>query len=123
MKAAVDTFEERSDKMEAKDMEAILEATESAVEQQELRDRLVVRCRRWAKNRTQNSVGSRQKLSVAWKRMIRRAVPVVCKGRVRKGPGKIKAASSLVTIKYVTMYYTHTFANNRGFSAPLDIDL
>jgi hypothetical protein len=53
------------------------------------RDRcLVVRRRRGAKERSQDSVGSRQKVSAARKRVIRRAIPAVRKGNIRKGPGK-----------------------------------
>jgi hypothetical protein len=83
-----------------------LEATEAAVERQELREkgmnaenigssqdryedrRLVERRRRGAKKRIQDSVGSRQKLSAARKHIIRRAVPTMCKGQMRKVPGK-----------------------------------
>jgi hypothetical protein len=38
--------------------------------------------------RIQDSVGSRQKLSADRKRVIRRAVPAVLLGQMRKGPGK-----------------------------------
>jgi hypothetical protein len=80
--------------------------TEAAVERQELfeeeinvdtiassEDRygeqhLAVRRRRGAKKRSQDSVGSRQKLSVACKRVIHLAVPAVRKGQMRKSPGK-----------------------------------
>jgi hypothetical protein len=80
--------------------------TEAAVERQKLREneinvdsigssedrsgyrRLVVRRRRGAKKRTQDSVGSLQKLSAVRKRVIRHTVPAVCKGQMRKGPGK-----------------------------------
>jgi hypothetical protein len=47
-----------------------------------------VRRRRGAKKRIRDSVGSRQKLSAACKRVIRRAVPAVRKGQMCKGPGK-----------------------------------
>jgi hypothetical protein len=50
--------------------------------------RLAVRRRRGAKKRSQDSVGSRQKVSAARKRVIRRAIPAVRKGNIRKGPGK-----------------------------------
>jgi hypothetical protein len=50
--------------------------------------RLVVRRRRGANKRTQDSVGSRQKLSAARKRVIRRAIPAARKGNIRKGPGR-----------------------------------
>jgi hypothetical protein len=46
--AAVDIFKRISDKMEATNLEANPEATEAVVELQELRDNLVVGCRRWA---------------------------------------------------------------------------
>jgi hypothetical protein len=44
------------------------------------------------KKRSQDSVGSRQKSSAARKRVIRRAVPAVRKGNIRKGRGKDSAA-------------------------------
>jgi hypothetical protein len=47
-----------------------------------------VRRRRGAKKRSQDSIGSRQKSAAARKRVIRRAVPAVRKGHLRKGPGK-----------------------------------
>jgi hypothetical protein len=99
-----------SEEMEATKMEASLEATEAAGERQELfkegtnfenigssaarfgDQRLVVRRRRGAKKRAQDSVGSRQKSSVARKRVIRRAVSAVRKGHMRKGPGKNNVA-------------------------------
>jgi hypothetical protein len=40
------------------------------------------------RRRIQDSVGSRQKLSVARKRVISRADPAVRKGNIRKGPGR-----------------------------------
>jgi hypothetical protein len=87
-------------------MEVIREETQTAEDCQELqmeeadvdavvspedryRDRhLLVRSRRGAKKRTQDSFGSRQNVSVALKRVIRRAVPAVRKGNIRKGPGR-----------------------------------
>jgi hypothetical protein len=96
--------------MEATSLEANPEETEAAVERQELfkeelnnenvgssedrsgEQRLAVRRRRGAKKRTQDSVGSRQKVSAARKRVIRRAIPAVRKGNIRKGPGKNNAA-------------------------------
>jgi hypothetical protein len=98
--ADVITFEESSEEMEIN-----REETEAAVECQELQmeeadvealgssedrygDRLLfVRLRRGAKKRTQHSVGFRQSLFAARKRMIIRAVPAVRKGQMRKGPG------------------------------------
>jgi hypothetical protein len=95
-----------SEEMEATNLESTPEATEAAVERQELFEeetnfdtigssedrcevqRLAVRHRRGAKKRSQGSVGSRQKLSAAWKRVIRRAVPAVQKGNIRKVPGR-----------------------------------
>jgi hypothetical protein len=86
------------------------EATEAAVERQELFKeeinldsiessedrcevhRLAVRRRRGAKKRTQDSVGSRQKVSAARKRVIRRAIPAVRKGNIRKCPCKDNVA-------------------------------
>jgi hypothetical protein len=50
--------------------------------------RLVVRSLRGAKKRTQDKIGSRQQLSAARNRVIRRAVPAVRKGNIRKGPGR-----------------------------------
>jgi hypothetical protein len=52
-------------------LKSYTEATEFIVERQELRDRLVVRHRRWARKRNQDSVGSRQKSSAARKRLGR----------------------------------------------------
>jgi hypothetical protein len=49
--------------------------------------RLVVRRRRGAKERIQDSVGPRQKLSAARKRVMRRAASAVRKENIRKGPG------------------------------------
>jgi hypothetical protein len=95
------------EEIEATNLEATPDETEAAVERQELREkkeitaknigssedrsgnqRLAVRRRRGAKKRIQHSVGSRQKLSAARKRVIRRAVPAVRKGNIRKGPGR-----------------------------------
>jgi hypothetical protein len=105
--AAVDTFEGSLNNIEITDVEAILEDIEVSVERLELlnneinfdnigslEDRygdrcLVVRRRRTAKKRTQDSVGSRQKLSAARKRLlIRRAVSALRKGNICKGPGR-----------------------------------
>jgi hypothetical protein len=98
------------EEMEATTLEATPEATEAAVERQELFKeetysnnigssedrfgyrRLVLRRRRGAKKRTQDSVGSRQKLSAAGKRVIRRAIPAVRKGNIRKDLGKVSTA-------------------------------
>jgi hypothetical protein len=54
--------------------------------------RLVVRRRRGAKKRTPDSVASRQKSSTARKRVIRRAIPAMRKGHMRKSPGKNSVA-------------------------------
>jgi hypothetical protein len=99
-----------SEEMGATNLEAMPEETEAAVERQELREkeinfenigssedrceeqRLVVRRRRWAKKWTQDSVGFRQKSSATRKRVIRRAVPAVRKGHMRKGAGKNNVA-------------------------------
>jgi hypothetical protein len=96
--------------MDATRLEATPESTEAAVERQELfkeeinldnigssedrceEQRLAARRRRGAKKRTQYSVGSRQKVSAARKRVIRRAIPAVRKGNIRKGPDKNNAA-------------------------------
>jgi hypothetical protein len=96
--------------MDATSLEANSEETEAAVERQDLfkeeinldnigssedrsgEQRLAVRRRRGAKKRTQDSVGSRQKLSAARKRVIRRAIPAVRKGNIHKGPGKSNVA-------------------------------
>jgi hypothetical protein len=47
-----------------------------------------VQRRQGAKKRIQDSVVSRQKLSAAQKQVVRRAVPAVRKGHMRKSPGK-----------------------------------
>jgi hypothetical protein len=91
-------------------MEINPEETQAAVECQELQmeeddagnigssedrsgyKRLAVRRRRGAKKRTQDSVGSRQKVSAASKRVIRRAIPAVRKGNICKCPGKDNVA-------------------------------
>jgi hypothetical protein len=67
--------------------EADVDAVGSSAERYE-EQRLVVRRRRGAKRRPQDSVGSRQKVSAARKRVIRRAIPAVRKGNIRKIPGK-----------------------------------
>jgi hypothetical protein len=89
--------------MEATNLEATSEETQSAVKYQELQmgeadvdtigssedrcedRRLVLWRRRGAKKRIQDSVRSGQKLSAARKR---RAVPAVRKGNICKGPGR-----------------------------------
>jgi hypothetical protein len=99
-----------SEEMEATNLEATPEATEAAVERQKLHEneinfdtigssedrcedqRLAVRRRRGAKKRSQASVGSRQKVSAARKRVIRRAIPAVRKVNILKSPGKNNAA-------------------------------
>jgi hypothetical protein len=57
--------------------------------------------------------GSRQKLSAARKRQIRCVVPTMCKGRVRKGPGNVKAAkkvpNSKTLVKSRRMYHSGTW--------------
>jgi hypothetical protein len=103
--AGVITSEESSEQMDATRLEANPEETEAAMERQDLfkektyfdnivssedrceEQRLFVRRRRGAKKRTQDSFGSRQKLSAARKREIRRAISAVRKGNIRKGPG------------------------------------
>jgi hypothetical protein len=95
-----------SEEMDATILEANPEETEAAVERQDLfkeeinlenigssedrsgYQRLVVRRRRGANKRTQDSVGSRQKLSAARKPVVRRAIPAVRKGNILKGPGR-----------------------------------
>jgi hypothetical protein len=87
-----------------------LQAVVAAVDRQEFREkeinaktigssedrsgyrRLVVRLRREAKKRIQDSVGFRQKSSAARKRVMLRAVPAACKGNMRKSPGKNNVA-------------------------------
>jgi hypothetical protein len=104
------TSKESSEEMDATRLEANPEATEAAVERQELLKeeinvdnigssvdrcedrRLVLRRRRVVKKRIQDSVRSRQKLSAARKRVIRRAFPAVRKGNIRKGPGRNNVA-------------------------------
>jgi hypothetical protein len=89
------------EEMEATNLEATPGTAEAAVERPELLKeeinvdnigssvdrcedrRLVLRRRRGAKKRTQDSVGSRQKSSAVRKRLIRRAVPAVRKGHMR----------------------------------------
>jgi hypothetical protein len=96
--------------MDATKTEATPEETEAAVGRQDLfreetnaknigpsedrceEQRLVVRRRRGVKKRSQDSVGSRQKVSAARKRVIRRAIPAVRKGNIRKGPCKSSTA-------------------------------
>jgi hypothetical protein len=87
MEAKMVTFAERSDKDEAIGLEVSSETTQAAVERQELRKRLVVRRRRWAKKRTQDSAGSRQKYATQ-KQLIRSAVPAQREGNIPKGPGR-----------------------------------
>jgi hypothetical protein len=114
------TSEVSSEEMEATNLEATPEATEAAVERQELfkeetspnnigssedrceEQRLVARRRRGAKKRSQDSVGSRQKVSAARKPVIRRAIPAVRKGNIRKCPGKdnvVRGASRRKTLE------------------------
>jgi hypothetical protein len=99
-----------SEEMDATTLEANPEETEAAVERQDLfkeeinfdtigssedrceHQRLAVRRRRGAKKLSQDSVGSRQKLSAARKRVIRRAIPAVRKGNILKCPGKDNVA-------------------------------
>jgi hypothetical protein len=84
--------------MKATNFEATPEETEAPVERQDLfkeemnvdnirssedrceEQRLVVRRRRGAKKRSQDSFGSRQKVSAARKQVIHRAIPAVRKG-------------------------------------------
>jgi hypothetical protein len=98
-----------SEEMDATRLVATLEETEAAVERQKLIEneinaenigssedrygekRLAARRRRGAKKRSQDSVGSLQKVSAARKRVIRRAVPAVRKGNIRKYPGRNSA--------------------------------
>jgi hypothetical protein len=93
--ADVITSEESSEEMEATNLEATPNETEAAVERPELfkkelnsenfgssenqceNRRLAIRRRRGAKKRTQDSVGSWQKLSATHKRVMHRAVPAV----------------------------------------------
>jgi hypothetical protein len=75
--ADVITFEETSDKIKSKDVEATLKATRSAVERQELHECLVVQRRQWVKKWTQDSIWSWQKLSATQKRLIRSTIPAV----------------------------------------------
>jgi hypothetical protein len=95
-----------SEEIDATRLETNSGAAEAAVERQKFREneinaenilsseyrsgyqRLVLRSRRGAKKRTQDSVGSRQKLSAARNRVICRAVPTMSKGQMRKSPGK-----------------------------------
>jgi hypothetical protein len=94
------------EEMDATILESTLVETEAAVERQEIfkeetnfdnigssenrckDQRLAARHRRGAKKRSQDSVRSRQKVSAARKRVIRRTIPAVRKGNIRKGPSK-----------------------------------
>jgi hypothetical protein len=69
------TIEELSDKMKAVGLEVNPGAREAIVEQQELCEQL--RRHRGPKKRTQESVGSRQKLAATRKRLKRHAVPAL----------------------------------------------
>jgi hypothetical protein len=88
-----DTFEERSNKMEATDLGAYPEATKAVVARQELLtreinfDNIVSLEDRQAKKRSYDSAGPR-KLSAARKRLICRAAPPVQNGHIRKSPSK-----------------------------------
>jgi hypothetical protein len=90
-----------TEEMVATTLEANPDAIEAAVERQELfkgeiypnnigssedrsgYQRLAVQRRQGSKNRSQDSVGSRQKVSAACKRVIRHAIPAVRKGNIR----------------------------------------
>jgi hypothetical protein len=63
-------------------------ATKAVLERQELRKSLVVWRRRWAKKQIKDSVGPLQKSSATQKRLIRRAVPAVCKGNIHKSKSR-----------------------------------
>jgi hypothetical protein len=93
MEVEVVTCKELSGKIEDIDLGANTQATEAVVERQELRRRLAVRRRRWAKKWTQDRVGSRQKLFAAHKRLMHCAALAVHKGHVRKGPGRDSVGS------------------------------
>jgi hypothetical protein len=98
------------EEMDATRLEATLEATEAAVERQKLRENeinaknigssedryaeqgLAARRRRGTKKRTQDSVGSRQKVSAARKGVICCTIPAMRKGNIRKGPSKNSTA-------------------------------
>jgi hypothetical protein len=100
------TFEQNSEEMDTTKLEANPEETEAAMERQDLfkeeinidsiassEDRCgdqlsAVRRRRGAKKLFQDSVGFRQELSAARKRVIPRAVPAVRKGNIRNCPGR-----------------------------------
>jgi hypothetical protein len=73
--------------MEEADVDAVVSSADRCEEQ-----RLAARNRREAKKRTQDSVGSRQKVSAARKRVIRLAIPAVQKGNILKDPGKDSSA-------------------------------
>jgi hypothetical protein len=99
-----------SEEMEATNLEATPEETEAPVElQDQFKEEinaenigssedqcenrcLAVRRRLGAKKRSQDSAGSRQKVSAARKRVIRHAVPAIRKGKIRKCPGKDSVA-------------------------------
>jgi hypothetical protein len=89
MEAAVAASEKRLDKIE---MVANADTAEAAVELQEHRKHLVVRRRRSAKDRIQESVGSRQKLFAARKQLIRRVISAQGRRNFRKGQGRRKSA-------------------------------
>jgi hypothetical protein len=92
------------------DLEANPEETEVTVEWQELfkkevnfenfgslEDRYQERCLvvlhcRGQRRGPETVLGPDRNLFATWKQLIHRSVPVVCKERVRKGSGKVKAA-------------------------------
>jgi hypothetical protein len=98
------------EEMDATRLEASPEETEVPLERKELfkeeinidnigasedrckDQRLDAQSCRGAKKRSQDSVGSRQKLSACRKRVISRAIPAVRKGNIRKCPGKDNVA-------------------------------
>jgi hypothetical protein len=106
MDADVVIFEERSSKMDATDLEENPKSREDELERQKLRKgetyvdaigssedryggrRLDMRRRRWTKKWIHDGVGSGKKLAAGQTRKIRRAVPAVRKGYMRKGPSR-----------------------------------
>jgi hypothetical protein len=83
----VDTFEGYSDKMEATNLQTNPEATEPLWSSRNC-GCLLVRRRQWAKKWAQESVGFRQKLSAARKRLILRVVPAIRKGNIQESPDR-----------------------------------
>jgi hypothetical protein len=92
MEARAEVRQERADARQEKanaDMKASQERANAEMKASQERasaEMKAVQAEIKAKKRIQDSVGSRQKLSASRKRVIRRAVPAVRKGKIRKCP-------------------------------------